>query len=368
MKLRPIASAPVLGAFLLALTLSILFAASMPVDDPYSTLNTQWNGTSALAEKGFLAVSADLLETLSSTDGAGVLLIIGPSRQFTRVEANFLAGFVRKGGFLVIGDNFGSSNSLLDLLGLPVRFDGKLLVDPLFYRKQPSFPAISDFSPSEFSTGLNELVLDYATALNVGNASNVKVLARSSPFSFLDLNQDGKKGSEEPLGPFPILAELELGRGAVVLFTSPASFANELIHGANNIMLIENVMNTAIVRQASQSERGTVFLLDETHLESSPFTPTKLMAQRLVISILEGGMQLPEKLGLTSLAMILVAARYVYRKPSKVREKPERSRTVAPFDVESVLCLHPTWDRDKLEYVARELEASMKWRRLREKE
>ena len=368
MRPRPIASAPVLGAFLLALTLSILLAASMPIDDPYSTLNTQWNGTSALAEKGFLAVSADFTKTLLSTDGAAILLVFGPTRQFTGSETNFLADFVQKGGFLVLADNFGSGNSLLDLLGLPIRFSEKLLVDPLFYRKQPTFPAISDFSPSELSTGLDELVLDYATVLDIGDEGNVTVLAKSSPFSFLDIDKDGKRDAEEPSGPFPVLAKLELGRGMVVLFTSPASFANGLLREADNIVVVENIMNTAIVRQASQSEGPTVFLLDETHLEPSPFTLARTVSQRLFLSVWKGGMMLSEKLALTALAMMIVAIRYVYRKTSsEAMEEMPRSRSAGSFDVEQVLRLHPTWDRRKLEYVANELEAS-KWRRLREAE
>jgi hypothetical protein len=340
----------------------------MPIDDPYSTLNMQWNGTSALVEKGFHVIGADFTTTLSSARGAGVLLIIGPSRQFNRIEASFLADFIKEGGLLVVADNFGSSNGLLDLLGLPVRFDGELLAEGLFYRKQPAFPVISNFSGSEFSAGLNELVLDYATVLDISAAGNVKVLARSSPFSFLDLNQDAKKDLGEPSGPFPVLAEIELGGGAIVLFTSPASLANGLIHEANNIGVVGNVINAAIVRQASEPGHETLLLLDETHLIRSPFTPAKLTAHRLVISILEGGMQLSWKLGLTALAAVIVAVRYVYRKPStELLQKTELRRTVRPTDVESVLRLHPTWDPEKLTYVARELETSMKWRRLCER-
>jgi len=369
LRFRRVASWPVIAAFLLALTIAIALAASMPITDPYSTLNTQWNGTSTLAEKGFRAVSADFTTTIASAGGAGVLLIIGPSRQFTRVEADFLADFVQKGGLLFLADNFGSGNSLLGLLGLPVRFDGKLLADALFYRNQPAFPVISDFSSSEFSTGVNELVLDYATVLDILDGSNIKVLARSSPFSFLDLNQNGHKDSGEPSGPFPVLAELEIGRGAVVVFTSPASLANGLIHEANNVRVIENVMNTTIVGQASQPEHRTMFLLDETHLMSSPFTSVKLMADGLVTSILKGDMQLSWKLSLTAFASVIVVARYIYRKPpTEVLPKTEIRRTVRPTDVESVMRLHPTWDREKLECVAREIEASMKWRVLHEGE
>ena len=77
---------------------------------------------------------------------------------------------------------------------------------------------------------------------------------------------------------------------------------------------------------------------------------------------------MPVKLELTALAMVLLAARYAYRKPSKAARKIEPLQGVRSPDVETVLRLHPTWDRAKLEYVARELEASLKWRRLREAE
>ena len=128
-------------------------------------------------------------------------------------------------------------------------------------------------------------------------------------------------------------------------------------------------MNMAIVRQASQSEHRTVFLLDETHLKPSPFTPAKLMAGRLVISILEGGMQLSWKLGLAAFAAAIVAARYMYGKTStEVLGKTEPRWTFGPTDVKSVLRLHPTWNHKTLEHVANELEASQRWRRLNEEE
>jgi len=357
-------SAPVLGAFLVALALSIVWAANSPIDDPYSMHNMQWNGTSALTRRGFVAVTADFANTLSSPNATHVLLIVAPSRSFSREEAGSIGDSVRNGGLLVIADNFGSGNQLLGLLGLPAKFDNRLLIDPLFYRKQPLFPVISDFAESEFSMGLNELVLDYATILNVTATSEVKVLASSSAFSFLDSNRDGEKTPQEPSGPFPILAELQLGEGKILLFTSPASLANELIDEGNNSALVENV-----VKYRSRPEHRSVLLYDETHLEPSPFMAAKLMARQLVTSILEGGIQLPAKLELTALAIVLLAARYVYRKPSKAAKKIEPLQGARSPDVETVLHLHPTWDRAKLEYVARELEASLKWRRrLREAE
>jgi hypothetical protein len=359
-----IASAPLIVALLLALTISVVWVANSPIDDPYSILNNGWNGTSGLAERGFVVMNEDLTGKLLSRNATGVMFL-GPSRRFTSIEAASIGSFVRTGGLLVIVDNFGSGNSLLETLGLPVRFDGRLLVDPLFYQKQPLFPVISDLTPSEFSNGVRSLLLNYPTALNVTTGEAVTVLARSSPFSFLDLNRNGQKNPDEPSGAFPVLAELSLGEGTVVLFTSPASFANGLIDEANNDALIQN-----IAKRASQQERYSEFLLDQTHLQSSGFTSVKLMARQLTISVVEGGMQLSAKLGLAAIAIVVLAARYVYKRPPRkdALEKTERSRIVQSMDAESVLRLHPTWDRKTLEYVANEVEASMNWRRSSEKE
>ena len=347
----------------MALTISVVWAANAPIDDPYSMQNTQWNGMSALTRRGFLVVSTDLVDTLSLANATQVLLVVEPSRAFSKQEATSIGDSVSRGGLLVIADNFGSSNGLLGLLGLPVRFDGRLLIDPLFYRKQPSFPVISYFSESEFSIGLDELVLDRATVLNVTVESTVKVLASSSAFSFLDLNQDGEKSPQEPSGPFPILVELQLGKGKILLFTSPASLANGLIDQGSNSALVER-----IVAYGSDPEHQSALLYDETHLQRSPFTPTKLVAQQLMRSIVEGGMQLSAKLALSALCAVLLVARYVYGKPSKAAKKVEPLQAVSSPGVETALRLHPTWDHEKLEYVAHELDASMKWRRLSEGE
>jgi hypothetical protein len=338
------------------------WAASSPVDDAYSTLNPQWNGTSELAARGFAPVSAGLERTLSVTGAPAILLEIGPSRQFTEVDVDSIRAFLERGGMLLIADNSGSGNGLLELLGFPARFDGRLLADSLFYRKQTVFPVSTDLPSSQYSTGVNELVLDYATVLNITSQENVSVLASSSAFSFLDLNRDGLKDPDEPSGPFPVLAELTTGKGNIILFTSPASLANGLIHEGDNSVFMEN-----IIQRVSQPTPAAL-LLDETHLEPSPFTPAKVFAKGLVASILQGNMGLTSKLGLASLTISVVAARFAVRKPVPQKGTSKPYRTVQSFDTDSVIQLHPGWNRRQLEYVARELEASMKWRHLHERE
>ena len=363
MRLRPLGSAPFIAALLLGLSLSLAWAATGPIDDAYSTLNPQWNGTSELTTWGFVPLDAGLERILSSTDMPAVLLEIGPSRQFAETEVNSIHAFLATGGLIVIADNSGSGNQLLALLGLPARFDGRLLADSLFYRKQAFFPVSTDLPSSPYSTGVNELVLDYATVLNVTGQGKASVLASSSPFSFLDVNRDGIKGPDEPSGPFPVLAELSIGKGSVILFTSPASLANGLIHEGDNSALMKN-----IIQLASQPTRAATLLLDETHLAPSPFTPAKVFARGFVTSITNGDTGLMGKLGLATLAIGIMAVRFAVRKPTPETKTSKPYRTVQSFDTDSVIKLHPTWNRRQLEYVARELEASMKWRHLNERE
>ena len=282
MRLRALGSGPVIVALLVALTLSIVWAASSPVDDPYSTANTQWNGTSELVRRDYAHVSSDIARAFSSENASGAVLVVGPSRQFTQAEANTISDQLARGGLLVLADNFGSGNSLLDLMGLPVRFSGKLLVDTLFYQKSPLFPLIVDMPPSEFSVGMNELVLNYACTLNITAGSNVRILASSTPFSFIDMDRDGVKDAGEPSGPFPVLAEVAVGKGAILLFSSPASLANGMIDQADNSVLVQN-----IAKQAERFGGSRTVLLDESHNEASPFYTSKADSEQLGPSGLE---------------------------------------------------------------------------------
>jgi hypothetical protein len=357
LRLRVLGSGLLIVSVLVGLAISMVLVASLPADDPYSPINSQWNGTSELVRMGFEPLSTDISKALSSGNRPSVLMIIAPNRQFSQSEAASIREFVQEGGLLVLADNFGSGNGLLRLLNMPAQFDGRVLDDTLFYYKDPIFPIVVHLPSSPFSQRINELVLDRATVLNITAGSNGGILASSTPFSFLDANQNGKKEPEEPSGPFPIMAEFPLGKGTVLVFTSPASFTNGLINQSDNSALIQNIM-----AYVGGSPSGA-FSLDDTHLALSPFTPEKAFARQLVYEILNGGMVGSTKLGITFLALLIITARYMYRKP--LSEKEEQSLVTSPIssDVDYLLQLHPSWNPLKLEYVRDEYEAVKRWSR-----
>jgi hypothetical protein len=337
--------------------------ALSPVQDPYSAANTDWNGTSELVKMGF--------ETMTWTSGTpvpigstGVLLIAGPTSLFTESDASAIKALLNSGGVVVIADNFGSGNQLLQLLNIPIKFDGRILTDSLFYERQPSFPTVFEFSQSVFTSGVDQLVLDLATTLNVTQSSSVKVLARSSPFSFLDANRNGVKDFGEPSGSFPVLAQVSVGSGTLLVFSSPASFLNVLIHSEGNSILLQNCL-----KGASPLISGTVGLLDQMHIGSSPFTPVKLSARGVFEQLMGGNVEFLTKLGLTSVAVGVVVVRFLYRRPWPEKAQKPVPAGVAPLlQVDAVMRLHPTWDRKMVDYVAREVEASMRWRRVYDRE
>jgi hypothetical protein len=360
MKLRMIGSSAVIAALLVGLVVSVTWAASAPIDDPYFTSNAQWNGTSMLLDLGFKAVQSNLQGALTSTTQPSALFILGPTRPFTVSEAATISGYVANGGILILSDNFGSGNSLLQLMGLPIRFDGRHLVDTLFYTKQPDFPTIFDLPRSDLSSGINALTLNYPTSLNITNTHSVTIVAFSTPFSFLDTNQNGVQDIGEPTGPFPVLAEIMVGQGRVIAFTSPGSFTNGMLNVTDNEILLDNILKLAPI--------GNV-MLDETHLTPSPFTPTKEAAKDMVLSVLQGGMTGSIKIVLMALTICIIAVRYGYRKPEK-KETLREGGIVQPgaHDVDLILQLHPTWNRERLEYIKRELDVTRKWRQMRVEE
>jgi hypothetical protein len=366
MNVRVLGSGPVIVAILIALIVTIGWAAGSPIDTPYSMANSQWNGSSALSALGFESVSADLSKTLTSAQSPAVLLLLGPTQSYSAAETASIQAFVSRGGVLVLADAFGAVNSLLQLLGVPARFDGRVLIDTLFYSKQPTYPIALRFEPSYLTNDITRLVLSYATVLTVQPQSTLTVLASSTPFSFLDTNNNGKKDVGEPSGPFPVLAEMTMGRGSIILFSSPDSFTNSLLNEGDNAVLLRNLIASRI-----QPGRSIGLLLDETHLDVTAFTAMKLAFRDFATSIFAGGMSEIGKFALTTLTLGIIMARFTYLRPAESAPQfteSEEQDVRTRLDIDGVSQRHPTWNRRSLEYVAHELSESLRLRRIYEEE
>lgn len=214
--------APLLASTAVIVALSVIY----PVNVDFYTVNPDWNGLTVFASEA-KAVEAPLttLTSLYSPQNY-TILIIGPSANFTAQEAVAIKNFLAMGGTVVVMDDFGTANQLLSLLQVPARFSGQLMLDPLLNQGHPALPTAY--------WGNNKIALNYATTINITTHRNVRILAASSPFSYLDLNLNNHYDKDEPAGPFPIAVELNIGPGRLVLVSDPSILINTMVNREQN--------------------------------------------------------------------------------------------------------------------------------------
>lgn len=241
----------------LVLSLSLI-APILSTTEDFSIYNTGWNGTSELAISAYRSGSMVPTLAISSTDSdltvlhlpldsfdldpaKSSLIIIGPSKPFTESEGKMVGDFVRNGGRLLLANDFGSGNSLLEAINATSRFTGDLLLD-LAFEKQPEFSVCFDFdSNSDITEGVTAVLMNFATTIEPGN--NTKVIAASSVASYQDLSGDRLRNWSDPVGPFPVIAIERLGFGQILLFSDPSIFINGMIGQLDNELLANNTMS-----------------------------------------------------------------------------------------------------------------------------
>jgi hypothetical protein len=260
-------------------------AAVYPVNTDFSTANPEWNGLADFTQEmraveGPLAALASLYDPRNYT-----LFIIGPSKSFSQQEAAAVKSFLARGGTVVIMDDFGTANQLLSLLEAPARFSGGLLLDPLLNQGHPALPVAY--------WGSSRLALNYATTLNLTACRSARVIATSSPFSYIDLNLNNRYDEGEPTGPFPVAVELSYGPGKLVLVADSSLLINSMIHREQN------------ARLALYLAGGRTPAVDNSHWEENLHAEVKKLLLRawLVVSSPEVKYSLAASLAIAALAI-----------------------------------------------------------------
>jgi len=256
-------------AALAALLFSLLIIGSVsysaPITDTHYPLNDGWNGCSQIYE---MTQRPQLLYSYQTPlpNATSLIAIIGPTIPFQSSETAELRTFLQNGGTVLLADDFGTGNGLLQSLNVSARFSGQPLADLYFYSRTPSFPLVSDFVPDPVSSNITALILDHPTYIEILNAALVKVVALSSPFSFLDLHNNGTLSANENTQAYPVIATTHIGAGLLVLVANANMFDNELINLFNNQLLFRNLLRIA--------SGTTVF--DLAHLKSAPLTNPRI--------------------------------------------------------------------------------------------
>lgn len=317
----------ILGIFATVFAVLLLIRFFPPGDD-FNLDNPFWNGLKdfKIKTKAFSLNSIqeiDLIPFPSET----LLFIIGPEGIYTPSEVAFVSRYLKAGGQVILADDFGSGNLILEGLGLKVRFSGHPVVDPLFRGKAQVLVKVVDLK--EPFADIESLMLNYPASLQLENGEG-KVLATSSSFSFFDDNQNGKKDKNESEGPFPVIAEISYGAGKIYVVSDSSIFINSMLKEEGNQKFLKIITE------------GKKVLIDTSHHPAGLLTRLKDVEIKVY--------QIVSKFEIRySLFLILVVA--------IVWLRFERGRFVRrEEDIQDILQRHPDWDRDILNKLKKELE------------
>jgi hypothetical protein len=174
---------------------------------------------------------------------------------------------LESGGIVLLADDFGTGNSLLETLNVSALFSRKALADLYYYSKEPGFPVITDFSPSPATDNLTAIVLNRPSYIEIENSSLVTKIGSSSTFSFVDIGGQGRPFANETIDSYPVMASVRIGKGMLLLMADPSMFINDMTGLYDNMRLFQNVLRIG----------GGPVIFDTAHLANAPLTNWRIM-------------------------------------------------------------------------------------------
>ncbi|MFC1977943.1 DUF4350 domain-containing protein [Chloroflexota bacterium] len=277
--------------------ISLLSIWFYPSVQEFMASNTMWNGMNEL-RKEFRAEQIDSMDGLPDLPEKTVLVAIS-YLEYTDEELAMVKLFIDNGGALLLMDDYGYGNSVLEYLGADARFTNKPLLDPLFNYKNQSLPRITDFADEVKEDGIDVIMLNHATTLT--NVTESSAIAWSSSASYLDMNENGVLDQGESQGPFVVAAEFRMGKGTLAIVSDPSIAINTMVDRDDNYDFIGYLSRNA-------GEQGRI-LVDNSHLTKAPLdvSKTRLIDTRKALSS-------PYALvGITAMIFVVVS-RYTLKK------------------------------------------------------
>jgi len=250
----------ILGTVILVIVISAVCIGFLSSGESFMAGNAPWNGLSYLTEDRGARLIDSSEELPLETRGKALLTI--PLLPYTDQELASTRGFVEGGGTLIVLDDTSRGNTLLEYLGLPARFAGNALLDPIFCYRNPALPRAVAFSPDIAAAGVASVVLNHPTVLT--GVDPDRVIAWSSPHSYLE--------DMEVPGQYPVAARYPLGQGNVALISDSSFIINSMITRDDNALFLELLLPLG-------AQPGDI-LIDDYHLTKSPMDYSKRQLAR----------------------------------------------------------------------------------------
>ncbi len=237
MRVIKLGAVAVVVALLASLGSIILY----PSAQDFMRTNPFWNGIRDFCER-YDVEMVPSVKGMTPQPGGSVLILI-PYMPYDDEYLGQIASFARDGGTLIIMDDYGYGNQVLSTLELDMEFDGDPLLDPYLCHQNQWLPKINDLAGELEEEGIQELILNYATALNV--YGDYQVLARTADTAFLDRNRSETRDEGDPGGPLAVAARAEAGEGTVIAISDPSILINSMVGRGGNGAFMEHLAASA---------------------------------------------------------------------------------------------------------------------------
>lgn len=335
-------------AVLVALALAsgvALIVAGTTSTAAFGAYNPAWDGATALRDEADAAgVESEIARNTTAYTrvpaNGTVAVVISPDKPYRSAEAARLRTFVRRGGTLVIAEDFGNhSNALLATLGVRARFDGRLLRDERYNYRSPAMPVARNVSNHSLVSGIERLTLNHGTAVR---ANRTTVLVRTSGYAYLDTNRNEALDTNESIGAYPVATVERTGAGGVIAVGDPSVLIN---------VMLERPGNRAFVRAVFGTHDRV--LLDYSHADRLPPLAVAVLVLRdaPLLQLVLGG------IGLLGIGVWT-------RRPDLVarlrRMGRDEALSVPELDADELASVvrrrHPDWDDERVERVVRNMD------------
>ena len=250
--------------------LILFFSLSAPMitsNSDFSVYNPGWNGCSDLAVRTneigkftpnlrlvngrSIEVTQKELTSYSLYPNSTSLMILGPEESFSKAEVEYVHDFIEGGGILVLSDDFGQANSLLQGLNTSSKFYGEPVLD-LSFEKKPDFGVAYEVQDHKLTMNVSLVLLNKPTGIIPDE--NSTSLLNTSKASWIDRNDNGIHNPGERKGHVPLLTIEDYGEGKLILVSDPSIFINSMREELDNDILTNNILD-----YSSENRKNVIF-------------------------------------------------------------------------------------------------------------
>lgn len=238
----------VLAGLVVALVLSAGVAAATS-QAAFGLYNPDWDGTSDVRaalddDPGVEATVVREADAYAAFEPEStVAIVVAPDEPYADRDAERVRAFVEAGGTLVVLENFEApGEALLAAVGAEARPDGRLLLDEHRHSRGPAMPVATGVEPHPLTDGVDQLTLNYATAIEPGNATPV---VTSSEYGYLGADAADEPGDDDELAAYPVVTVEAVGAGTVVAGGDPSIVINTMYAEPDNARFVENLVADA---------------------------------------------------------------------------------------------------------------------------